>query len=186
MVKSEDQSRSCKMTIVLYKVIQFSAGQFSWLTSVNLCEWSVFRLAGRLSVRRIKRLTQRFLSMSFTCSYCREAGWGVKEAGWKHKWRVANQRLLQHNFDLHRPGNSVGSPLNPIHWCPVDSSKRPASAGTLGKEDAAVGWVECYFTSTVTLGLLGTGSPGRPPRLSHSSWAVGPSAQVLTLCMLGP
>ena len=29
--------------------------------------------------------------------------------------------------------------------------------------------VECCFTSTETVGLLGTGSPGRPPRLSHSS-----------------
>ena len=28
------------------------------------------------------------------------------------------------------------------------------------------------FTSTETVGLLGTGSPGRPPRLSHSSWAM--------------
>ena len=29
--------------------------------------------------------------------------------------------------------------------------------------------VECCFTSTETVGLLGTGSPGRPPRLPHSS-----------------
>ena len=28
---------------------------------------------------------------------------------------------------------------------------------------------ECCFTSTETVGLLGTGNPGRPPRLSHSS-----------------
>ena len=33
-----------------------------------------------------------------------------------------------------------------------------------------LGWlVECCFTSTETVGLLGTGSPGRPPRLSHST-----------------
>ena len=28
------------------------------------------------------------------------------------------------------------------------------------------------FTSTETVGLLGTGSPGRPPRLLHSTWAL--------------
>ena len=32
--------------------------------------------------------------------------------------------------------------------------------------------VECCFTSTETIDLLGTGSPGRTPRLSHSSWAL--------------
>ena len=25
---------------------------------------------------------------------CREVGWGVRDAGWKHKWRVPIQRLL--------------------------------------------------------------------------------------------
>ena len=31
-------------------------------------------------------------------------------------------------------------------------------------------WFKCFFTSTETVGLLGTyGSPGRQPRLSHSS-----------------
>ena len=33
--------------------------------------------------------------------------------------------------------------------------------------------LKCCFTSTETVGLLGTGTPaGRPPRLSHSSWAL--------------
>ena len=32
--------------------------------------------------------------------------------------------------------------------------------------------MKCGFTSTETVGLLGTGSPGRPPRLSHSSWTM--------------
>ena len=32
--------------------------------------------------------------------------------------------------------------------------------------------LKCCFTSTETVGLFGTGSPGRPPRLSHSSWAL--------------
>ena len=26
--------------------------------------------------------------------FCRGAGWGVREAGWKHEWRVTSQRLL--------------------------------------------------------------------------------------------
>ena len=30
----------------------------------------------------------------------------------------------------------------------------------------------CQHTSTETVRLLGTGSPGRPPRLSHSLWAL--------------
>ena len=37
-----------------------------------------------------------------------------------------------------------------------------------------ISWLKCRFTSTETLGLLGTGSPGRPPRLSHSPWALWP------------
>ena len=32
--------------------------------------------------------------------------------------------------------------------------------------------VECCFTSTETIRLIRDGSPGRPPRLSHSSWAL--------------
>ena len=32
--------------------------------------------------------------------------------------------------------------------------------------------LKCYFTSTETVGVLGTGSPGRPPRLSHSCSAL--------------
>ena len=51
-----------------------------------------------------------------TLDRCREAWWGVKEAGWKHEWRVASQRLLWHNFYLHQPGNSacVGKDTNKI------------------------------------------------------------------------
>ena len=32
--------------------------------------------------------------------------------------------------------------------------------------------MKCCFTSTETVGFLGDGSPGRPPRLSHNSWAL--------------
>ena len=45
-----------------------------------------------------------------------------------------------------------------------------------GREPADVFWVFCLFFIVVVvvfhgvlLGLLGTGSPGRPPRLSHDS-----------------
>ena len=34
--------------------------------------------------------------------------------------------------------------------------------------DQCVCMVQCCFTSTVTIRLIRTGSPGRPPRLSHS------------------
>ena len=33
--------------------------------------------------------------------------------------------------------------------------------------------VQCCFTSTETVSSVRNGSPGRPPRLSHSSWALG-------------
>ena len=35
--------------------------------------------------------------------------------------------------------------------------------------DQCVSMVQCCFTSTETVRLIRTGSPGRPPRLSHSS-----------------
>ena len=35
--------------------------------------------------------------------------------------------------------------------------------------DQCVCMVQCCFTSTETIRLIRTGSPGRPPRLSHSS-----------------
>ena len=41
--------------------------------------------------------------------------------------------------------------------------------------------VECCFTSTETVGVIRDGSPGRPPRLSHISWALGISLLDKTL-----
>ena len=38
--------------------------------------------------------------------------------------------------------------------------------------DQCVCVVQCCFTFTGTVRLIRTGSPGRPPRLSHSSWAL--------------
>ena len=36
---------------------------------------------------------RKFVSDVCVCM-CRGAGWGVREAGWKHGWRVTSQRLL--------------------------------------------------------------------------------------------
>ena len=38
--------------------------------------------------------------------------------------------------------------------------------------DQCVSMVQCCFTSTETVRLIRTRSPGRPPRLSHSSWTL--------------
>ena len=47
------------------------------------------------------------------------------------------------------------------------------------KCDQCVCMVQRCFTSTETIRLIRTGSPGRPPRLSHSSWT-------LTIAYLSP
>ena len=52
------------------------------------------------------------------------------------------------------------------------------SANILGTNcDQCVSMVQCCFTSTETIRLIRTGSPGQPPRLSHSSWTVWPGFQ---------
>ena len=38
--------------------------------------------------------------------------------------------------------------------------------------EQCVSMVQCCFTSTETVRLIRTESPGRPPRLSHSSWTL--------------
>ena len=38
--------------------------------------------------------------------------------------------------------------------------------------DQCLNMVQCCFTSTETVRLIRTDSPGRPPRLSHSSWTL--------------
>ena len=58
---------------------------------------------------------------------------------------------------------------------PVSSSKRgAASAGTLGERGGGgwVGWMLIYVHRNRRLIIVRDGSPGRPPRLSHSSWAL--------------
>ena len=46
--------------------------------------------------------------------------------------------------------------------------------------------VRCCFTSTETVRLIRTESPGRPPRLSHSSWTLPPVAIHTALSLLSP
>ena len=47
------------------------------------------------------------------------------------------------------------------------------SVDTLGTNcDQCRSMVQCCFTSTETVRLIRTESPGRPPRLSHSSWTL--------------
>ena len=41
-----------------------------------------------------------------------------------------------------------------------------------GQTDQCWSTVQCCFTSTETIRLIRTGSPGRPPRLWHSSWTL--------------
>ena len=54
-------------------------------------------------------------------------------------------------------------------WC-RDSCPR-MSVDILGTNcDQCLSMVQCCFTSTETGRLIRTESPGRPPRLSHSSW----------------
>ena len=68
---------------------------------------------------------------------CKEVGWGVREAGWKHEWRVTSQRLLKQL--LFAPTRKQCR-LSPEGWISridakaADQTKqRPASAGTLGE-----------------------------------------------------
>jgi len=42
----------------------------------------------------------------------------------------------------------------------------------LTRWDQCVSMVQCCFTSTETMKLVRTDSPGRAPRLSHSSWTI--------------
>ena len=87
----------------------------------------------------------------------------------------------------------VGSPGRPSRlshsswWCRASCPRM--SVDTLGTNcDQCLSMVQCCFTSTGTIRLVRTGSPGRPPRLSHSSrtltapelWAV-----FVTCCVLG-
>ena len=41
--------------------------------------------------------------------------------------------------------------------------------------DQCLSTVQCFFTSTETVRLIRTESPGRPPRFLHSSWTLNPT-----------
>ena len=54
-------------------------------------------------------------------------------------------------------------------WCWASCPQM--SVDILGTNcDQCLSAVQCCFTSTETVRLIRTESPGRPPRLSHSSW----------------
>ena len=56
-------------------------------------------------------------------------------------------------------------------WC--RTSRPRMSLDILGTNcDQCPSMVQCCFTSTETVRLIRTESPGRPPRLSHSSWTL--------------
>ena len=56
-------------------------------------------------------------------------------------------------------------------WCRASCPRM--SVDILGTNcDQCLSTVQCCFTSTETVRLTRTGSPGRPPRLSHSSWTL--------------
>ena len=58
-------------------------------------------------------------------------------------------------------------------WCRASCPRM--SADILGTNcDQCLSMVQCCFTSTETVRLIRTESPGRPPRLSHSSWTLSP------------
>ena len=67
-------------------------------------------------------------------------------------------------------------------FCPVDDDvvelhvlgRRVDMLGT--NCELCLSMVQCCFTSTETARLIRTESPGRPPRLSHSSWTLMISA----------
>ena len=56
-------------------------------------------------------------------------------------------------------------------WCRASCPRM--SVDILGTNcDQCRSMVQCCFTSTETLRLIRTESPGQPPRLSHSSWSL--------------
>ena len=74
----------------------------------------------------------------------------------------------------------------PVCCCCVASCPG-MSADILGTSwDQCVSMVQCCFTSTETIRLIRTENPGRPPRLSHSSWTLE-GVWVMDLCIcIGP
>ena len=75
----------------------------------------------------------------------------------------------------------VSSGMRILWWSRACSCPR-MSVDILGTNcDQCRSTVQCCFTSTKTIRLVRTESPGRPPRLSHSSWTL---RILLLLCCL--
>ena len=95
---------------------------------------------------------------------------------------------LHTNHPLSTPPPQHKSPHSPPHsthpwWWWSRASCLWMSVDILGTNcDQCLNMVQCCFTSTETLKLIRTESPGRPPRLSHSSWTL--NTHTLFLLML--
>ena len=87
------------------------------------------------------------------------------------RWAAIGAVLLFHYLWGTKSQDSVHKPQ------PFWREKRASSLGQTSSRKTKTKQknselVECCFTSTETVGLLGTGRLGLPPRLSHSSWAL--------------
>ena len=81
--------------------------------------------------------------------------------------------IMMNNKILFKP--KCGRRGQPQGWWWSRASCPRMSVDILGTNcDQCLSMVQCCFTSTETVRLIRTESPGRPPRLSHSSWTLHP------------
>ena len=121
----------------------------------------------------------------------------MKTYAWSRKTSRERERDLMpdnhkcHNITRKTPNKSakleIMKPFFPFAWAREKISRNMHSddnvelnvlgcrVDILGTNcDQCVCMVQCCFTSTETIRLIGDWSPGRPPRLSHSSRALRP------------
>ena len=67
----------------------------------------------------------------------------------------------------------------PQHWCPQPPRFTHILTHHRAWTQLMVGWVLLYVH--INRRLIRDGSPGRPPRLSHSSWALMPKTEIMLL-----
>ena len=95
----------------------------------------------------------------------------------RHQCRLDNSACLKFGFG-HTPSSAAGKKTPQWQWCEdVDDEVELRVLGCrvdiLGTNcDQCRSTVQCCFMSTETVRLIRTESPGRPPRLSHSSWTL--------------
>ena len=110
--------------------------------------------------------------------------------GWIH-WKTAQVHLTTNDKLLHKTTIITSTTFAGIFWLQYSFQQRwwwcrtecpRKSVDTLGTNcNQCVSVVHCCFTSTETIRLVRTESPGRPLRLSHSSWALNIPASSLRL-----